>query len=166
MNFVEPIRDKEKIKLIHDELQKKNPRDALLFSFGIYTGLRISDILKFKIKDVVGNSYNIREKKTKKQKIYDFNSHLKKEIDKYIENKNPNEYLFKSRENNNKPISRQRAYQIIKKVCNDNQIYNIGTHTLRKTFGYHAYKEKKDVALLMDIFNHSNESITLRYIRN
>ena len=80
MNFVEPIRDLDKIRMIHDELKKQNPRDALLFSFGIYTGLRISDILKFKVKDVIGNSYNIREKKTKKQKIYDFNSNLKKEI--------------------------------------------------------------------------------------
>ncbi len=166
MNFVEPIRDTEKIKAVHDELLKQNPRDALLFSFGIYTGLRISDILKFKVKDVIGNSYNIREKKTKKQKIYDFNNNLKKEINQYIANMDPDEYLFKSREGKNKSITRQRAYQVIKKACNDNKIYNVGTHTLRKTFGYHAYKNKKDVALLMDIFNHSNESITLRYIRN
>ena len=164
MNFVEPIRDLEKIKIIHNELEKQNPRDALLFSFGIYTGLRISDILKFKVKDVIGNAYNIREKKTKKQRMYDFNSNLKKEINKYIANKDPNEYLFMSRQGKNQPISRQRAYQIIKKACNDNKIYNIGTHTLRKTFGYHAYKSNKDVGLLMDIFNHSNESITLRYI--
>ena len=166
MNFVEPIRDLEKIKEIYDELKKQRERDALLFLFGIYTGLRISDILKFKVKDVAGNSYNIREKKTNKQKIYDFNPYLKKEINAYIEGKDPNDYLFKSRQDNNKPISRQRAYQVLKKACNKYKIYNIGTHTLRKTFGYHAYKANKDVALLMDIFNHSDESITLRYIRN
>ncbi|GKS12930.1 hypothetical protein YDYSY3_39300 [Paenibacillus chitinolyticus] len=40
----------------------------------------------------------------------------------------------------------------------------IGTHTLRKTFGYHFYKRYKDVALLQQIFNHSAPSITLRYI--
>ena len=42
--------------------------------------------------------------------------------------------------------------------------YKIGTHTLRKTFGYHHYKKFKDVALLQKIFNHSSPAITLRYI--
>ena len=40
----------------------------------------------------------------------------------------------------------------------------IGTHTLRKTFGYHHYKKFKDIAILQKIFNHSNPTITLRYI--
>lgn len=41
---------------------------------------------------------------------------------------------------------------------------NIGTHTMRKTFGYHFYQKTKDAAMLMKIFNHSNIYITLRYI--
>lgn len=41
---------------------------------------------------------------------------------------------------------------------------NIGTHTLRKTFGYFHYKRYKDVALLQQLFNHASPSITLRYI--
>lgn len=164
MNFVEPIRDLEKIEAIHTELYNNNPRDALLFSFGIYTGLRISDVLKFKVKDVLVNFYNIREKKTGKQKIYEFNKRLKREIEEYIKGKDENEYLFKSRTGRNKPITRQRAYQILKIVCYRNGVYNVGTHTLRKTFGYHVYKKTKDIAMLMEIFNHSDPSITLRYI--
>ncbi|MCJ2173246.1 hypothetical protein C7M22_00288 [Bacillus velezensis] len=41
---------------------------------------------------------------------------------------------------------------------------NIGTHTLRKTFGYHFYRQTKDVAMLQEIFNHSDQRTTLRYI--
>ena len=41
---------------------------------------------------------------------------------------------------------------------------NIGTHTLRKTFGYHLYKKTKDVALLQCILNHSSPHITMKYI--
>jgi len=41
---------------------------------------------------------------------------------------------------------------------------NVGTHTLRKTFGYHFYKQTKDVAMLQNILNHSVQNITLRYI--
>lgn len=40
----------------------------------------------------------------------------------------------------------------------------IGTHTMRKTFGYWHYQQYKDVAILQEIFNHSSPSVTLRYI--
>ena len=164
MNIVEPIRDTEKIEEIHNYLIQKNKRDALLFSFGIYSGLRISDILKFKVADCYKRTYNIREKKTGKQKIMEWNPYLYKEIEDFIKNKNPNDFLFKSKQGFNQPISRVRAYQIIVSACNACKVYDVGTHSLRKTFGYHMYKKNKDVAMLMDIFNHSTPDITLRYI--
>lgn len=163
INIVEPIRDKEKVKEIYNYLSNKNKRDALLFYFGVYSGLRISDILKFKVKDCYKKGYNIRETKTNKQKIVDWNPYLARALRDYISDKDPEEYLFKSRQCN-KSITRQRAYQIIKKACNECKVYNVGTHTLRKTFGYHTYLITKDVAMLMDIFNHSSADITLRYI--
>ena len=92
MNFVEPIRDIEIIQKIASNLKKQNERDYMMFCFGIYTGLRISDILKFRVKDVKGKrGYNIRETKTGKQKSYDWNPALKKELDKYIETKDETE---------------------------------------------------------------------------
>lgn len=164
MNFVEPIRDVALVKDI-DEYLSKNKRDQLLFEFGIYTGLRISDILKFKVYDVQQDSYSIREQKTGKSKTFEFNPILKRHLEEYCKNIGNNEYLFKSRVGVNKPISRIRAYQIMKKL---QKIFptagNIGTHTLRKTFGYHYYQQFKRVADLMFIFNHSSEEVTLRYI--
>jgi integrase len=138
LNFVEPIRSKETIEDIALDLKKNSKddeRDYIMFIFGIHTGLRISDMLKFSIKGVRNTrGYNIRETKTGKQKIYDWNSFLKRELDKYVEGKDDNEYLFKSRQGENKAITRQRAYQIIKRACNKFGVTNIGTHTLRKTF--------------------------------
>ncbi len=73
--------------------------------------------------------------------------------------------VFKSREGVNKLISRSTAYKILNKVASAVGLEeNIGTHTLRKTFGYHFYKQTKDVALLQEILNHSSPKITLRYI--
>jgi integrase len=40
----------------------------------------------------------------------------------------------------------------------------VGTHTMRKTFGYHAYTGGTTIELLMDIFNHSSKTQSLRYI--
>ncbi|HNZ54779.1 MAG TPA: tyrosine-type recombinase/integrase, partial [bacterium] len=53
---------------------------------------------------------------------------------------------------------------ILNKAAGELGIEEIGTHTLRKTFGYHFYQKTKDVALLQNIFNHSAPSVTLRYI--
>ncbi|MEI3511647.1 MAG: tyrosine-type recombinase/integrase [Anaerostipes hadrus] len=43
-------------------------------------------------------------------------------------------------------------------------VYNLGTHTMRKTFGYHMYQATNDAAMLMKLFNHADIHITLRYI--
>ena len=62
-------------------------------------------------------------------------------------------------------LERCNAYMIVKTACQEAGIkYKIGTHTLRKTFGYHHYQQFKDVVILQKIFNHSSPSITLRYI--
>jgi len=74
------------------------------------------------------------------------------------------EYLFKSRKGENKPISRVQAYRILNSAAEHVGLQEVGTRTLRKTFGYWHYKQNKDVALLQQIFNHSSPSVTLRYI--
>jgi integrase len=165
MNTVDPIRDPEKLKLICTYLKKNNIRDFIMVYTGFYSGLRISDILKLRICDVKNKDIiRIREQKTKKEKKFEINPELKRELKKYCEGKNLNEYLIPSRQGKNNPLSRVRAYQIMKEVGSLFDIPDLGTHTLRKTFGYHNYKQFKDAALLMTIFNHSSQAITLRYI--
>jgi integrase len=56
------------------------------------------------------------------------------------------------------------AYKILRKVAERFHLEEVGTHTLRKTFGYHFYQQTKDVAMLQEIFNHSSPAITLKYI--
>ncbi len=165
MNIVEPIREKEKVEEVYKTLKAQNERDAMLFLTGVYTGLRISDYRMFRVRDCLRPYYSVREKKTGKQKIYEWNPYLKRELDKYIQEKEPDEFLFKSRKGLNQPITRERAYVIIKQGCNKCGIYNVGTHTLRKTFGLFLYEQSENnIGMLMDIFNHSSERITLRYI--
>lgn len=165
MNIVEPIRDKEVIKDIIDYLRLKNDRDALLFMFGIYSGLRVSDIIKLRVRDVKGKDrVTVKETKTGKEKILKINSMLRKEIAVYIIGKKDYEVLFKSPRGINKPISRQQAYNIINNAGKHFGLERIGTHTMRKTFGFHIYQKTKDITLVQKLLNHSSPEFTLAYI--
>ncbi|MGE6594308.1 site-specific integrase [Bacillus mycoides] len=164
MNFVQPIRDPEQIQQIKEYLKEKNARNYILFVMGINTGLRISDILKLKVGDVQGSHISMREMKTGKQKRIQITSALKRELKWFSEGREVEEYLLKSRKGKNRPIGRSMAYKILKSTAAEFGLDEIGTHTLRKTYGYHMYMQTKNIALLMEIFNHSSEKVTLRYI--
>lgn len=165
MKEVQPIRDRKKIEGMKTELLKQGYRDYILFVLGINTGLRISDLLKLKVEDVKDNTHIIlTEQKTGKIKRFMINNQLRQDIDKYINNMSGNEHLFQSQKGYNEAISRVQAYRILKKAAENVGLKEIGTHTLRKTFGYWHYKRYKDVALLQELFNHSAPSVTLRYI--
>ncbi|HIW32438.1 MAG TPA: site-specific integrase [Candidatus Paenibacillus intestinavium] len=169
MNTVEPIRKHEVIEGIKIYLKSRSERDWFLFVMGINIGLRISDMLLLKVKDAKDKrEIAIREKKTNKEKFIPINTTLRKAIDEYAKDMQPNDYLFPSRQldehNLPKPITRERAYQILQDVAHEFKLERIGCHSMRKTFGYHLYEKTKDIALLMYIFNHSAESITMRYI--
>lgn len=163
MNYVEPIRDMELIRRILKYLKEKNERDYMMVLIGFNTGLRISDILKLSYEDIGDEYIYIKEQKTKKMKEIPLNSVLKSELKRYSNGKDPLEYLIESRQGF-KPITRQRAYQILQDIAKKFRIRNLGTHSLRKTFGYHFYQKTKDVVTLQEIFNHVDPSVTLRYI--
>ncbi|WP_025843746.1 site-specific integrase [Brevibacillus agri] len=171
MELVQPIRDEKKIKAMVKVLLS-NKRDLLLFILGINSGLRISDILNMKVSDVIDEKgkpkqyYELKEEKTGKYKRFPFGERIQKAIMDYLKDYNGDRDrpLFASRKGN-KAISRQQAWQILNDAAKAVGIEdNIGTHTLRKTFGYHAYRSGVDIAILQKIFNHSAPSVTMRYI--
>lgn len=164
MTTVEPIRDINHLKKLERYLANKSPRDLLLLTIGTNCGLRISDIVALNVGDVRNKSHiQIVEKKTKKFKKFPINAKLKTMFEEFTKGKRSDEALFKSRFNNR--MDRYTAYRILRGACQAVGLQEkVGTHTMRKTFGYHHYKKYKDVAMLQKIFNHSSPQITLRYI--
>ena len=156
MNIVQPIKKIEDIQKIKKYLAKR-PRNALLFSFGINTGLRISDILSLDVGDVKDRDYiEIREKKTNKYKKFPLNRFLKEEIDVFAEGLPEGQPLFYTQKHCR--LDRAQAYRILNKAAQAIGVKErIGTHTLRN-------KKYNDIVLLQKIFNHSSPSVTLRYI--
>jgi len=170
MNVVQPIRDKNKLEEMKEELKKSGTRNFMMFYTGINTGLRISDLVRLNRDDVRNKDGSMKthitiiEQKTKKRKKFPIMNGLLIELEKYTRNMKEGEYLFKSQKGDNKPITTTQAYRIIVEAGANIGLTEIGTHTMRKTFGYWHYQQYHDVAMLQEIFNHSSPSITLRYI--
>lgn len=170
---VQPLRTAEEIEEMKWALKRGNKgtpkpperaeRDVLLFLIGINTGLRVNDIVRLTVDDVKGtDQFQIREGKTNKKRTIHVGM-VRTEIDRFTEGKHPGGYLFASQKGTG-PISTTQAYRILDDAADLLGRDDIGTHTMRKTFGYHHYKQFKDVAILQEIFNHAAPSITRRYI--
>ena len=168
---VEPIRDKAKITQMYFYLNGKDPKYGLLFKFGLNTGLRISDILPLKVEDIYLKNGEFKEylvlneMKTSKEKKIKLNDSIRKNISGYVKKEKLSEkdYLFPSKKGGQ--IGRVQAYRVLKEASDIIGVENFGTHSLRKTWGYWTYKVSRyNIGLIMDTFNHSSQSVTLRYI--
>lgn len=165
IKVVEPIRDKRDIKRIIDYFNTHDKRKyAVLFELGVNSGLRISDLLNFKVKDVLDkDKISLREKKTNKAKVFPLKPSLQKLLNEFCYKRDLNDYLFLGK--HWQALGRIVIYKALVSACKCLNINaNVGTHTMRKTFGYHHYKQYKDIALLQTIFNHYTPEVTKRYI--
>lgn len=164
MNTAQPITN---MKLIKDvmEVYKKGTKQYLLLAYSLNTGLRISDILRANVRDSLKGIWKDREEKTNKEKIIQLNPKLQLLIRDYVDalGLTEGDYLFYSNKDRKKPISRIQAHRIVAHA-GDMVGITLSCHSLRKTFGYMAYKNDVDLSLLQYIFNHISQAVTLRYI--
>ena len=173
---VDPIRDWDKIHEIKEILFNRSYRDWLMFSLGLNFALRISDLLRLKVNDVYDEDMVpksrvvLREKKTGKENFLSIVNGSMESLILYCKVTRleySDDFLFKSRQGGNKPIDRVQAYRILNDAADRVGLgeLNIGTHTMRKTWGYHAYK-KYNLSLdnIMLKLNHQSIMSTKRYI--
>lgn len=173
VQVVEAIRDKAIIEKMKRYLHNKSIRDYTLFVLGINSGLRVSDLLNLRVGDVASSSgklhdrITLTEQKTGKKKDFPISDASRKALAELLSSSgglNQDRPLFSSRKGN-APITRGQAWRILKDAAKFAGIKdNIGTHTMRKTFGYHAYKKGLDLSLIQKLLNHSSPAITLSYI--
>ncbi len=179
MNFVEPIRDRKKIAQIKNLLRgQRRYRDLLLFTVGINTALRISDMLELTIgqfldeKGNVRNRFWINEQKRGKRHEVAINASIREVLQEYLVEfpeirKDPSNFIFSSPGHNDfsSHIKRGQAWKFITSICREVGLSgNFGTHSLRKTWGYHARLNGVDLALIMHKLNHESIAYTRRYL--
>ena len=175
MNTVQPIKNPATVKRILEGLENDKSwhgsRMYLLFATGIFTGLRISDIVRLKVGNVTGEYIRLREQKTgKKQSIY-INKALRAIYDARLKDKGEGEYIFASRKKGTngeqQPITTRAAAYDMKTIARRFGIKEpFACHSMRKTYGYQLYNGGHGATLeeLRMQFNHSKEAVTRRYI--
>lgn len=176
MSQTEPIRSLHDIQKIKEYLlSQERWRDYVLITLGLNTALRISDLLALQWKDVYNfhsNSFYhhiyIIEKKTKKKNMVSINNNILNALNllkNHLNDVSDTDYIIKSRISPNRPIHRSRAYAIIRDLAEEIGIEgHISCHSLRKTFGYQAWKNGYSPAIIMEIYNHSSLQVTRRYL--
>lgn len=176
MGKTQPLKELEQINELKNYfLQRGETRNYALIVIGLNTSLRISDILALRWKDVYNfqtrcyrQHLHVTEKKTQKKNTVALNGAIVDALELLWDDQNyisPERYLFLSQKGVNQPITRNRAFTIIKEAANTLGFEdNISCHSLRKTFGYQAWKQGVQPALLMSIYNHSSYEITKHYL--
>jgi integrase len=152
----------------------KNYKFCLLLAIGVNTGLRIGDLLKLTVSDVMnGDTFKIQEGKTGKERNIKINKDLRellnRVIPKYIQ-VDKNQLLFLNKYGT-KAIDKSYVNVKFKEICKHYKIKvdgNISSHTFRKTLGrrvaeVHNYSDQSFL-MLSKLFNHSNTTVTRTYL--
>ena len=179
MNFVEPIRDRKKIAQIKNQLRGQcRFRDLFLFVVGINTALRISDLLTLRIDHFIDEQKRVRqrfwihEQKRGKRHEVVLNNSIRETFEEYLTaypgvDQDPDHFIFFNTKANDfsASIRRGQAWKSITSICREVGVRgNFGTHSLRKTWGYHARMQGVDLALIMHQLNHESIAYTKRYL--
>lgn len=176
MGTTQPIRDLTELKQLENYYyeKEKNLRNYAMICLGVNSILRISDLLNLHWRDVYDFSKKsfqyyivVKEGKTGKWTRIALNQNAILALTRYkesLEDVQEEDYLFPGQKNNT-PLSRSQAYRIIRHASENLHLdKNISCHSLRKTFGYHAWKNGVSPVVLMDIYNHSSFHVTKRYL--
>ncbi len=178
MSTTQPIRDHDMLQQFKQYYQtiQPNKRNYTLCIFALNTALRITDVLHLSWgdvwdyeKDSVKSHLMITEKKTNKESQIALNTSVQKVLKDFFNSYSfvpaKNEYLFPGKKGHSEPLSRSQAFRIVKQAAAEIGLpEHVSCHSLRKTFGYHAWKQGVQPAVIMHIYNHSSFQITKRYL--
>ena len=172
MAATEPIRNKNQVReLAGYYLKRGQLRNYALIILGVCTALRIGDLLRLEWKNVFDDNsggfrthITITEKKTGKQKMIALHKQAVNALRLLYPNRR-GAYIFVSNRRDERAISRVQAWRIIRVAADAVKAVGcIACHSLRKTFGYHAWKSGVPTAVIMEIYNHSSFDVTRRYL--
>jgi integrase len=167
---VMPIKNLEDIASIKDLLADE-PRNLALFKIGINSALKTKELAELRVKQVrdltPGDCLKIKDRNDSKIKKIYLNNMCIETIKNLIdcEMLNDNDPLFRSQKGGG-PLRIETVHKLVKGFCEDiNLEGNFGSHTLRKTFGYHRIVTfGRSLKELTKLLGHSSKQVTLDYL--
>lgn len=170
MNEVHAVKDLDTVRLISHLLKIRfSPQVADVWDVGLNLALRISDLLAIRQMDIQGNRLYLREGKTGHQANILINDKAQAIIQRIRQEHPEHIYLFQSHrapgsiKTAPKPLSRRYIARAFAEVGQEVNVH-LGTHSMRKTRGYHLYQSTQDIGRVMKMLRHRSEDHTLRYI--
>jgi integrase len=173
MKTAQPIRSKRNVReLTSYYLNRNEIRNHVLVVMGVHTALRISDLLALTWDDVydfhlhrLRENITLVEKKTGKTKTVLLNKSVLAALKLYTYAAKEGCPLMVSRKGDDAPITRQQAHRILSQGAQALEFsVTVSSHSLRKTFGYLAWKSGISPAVIMKIYNHTSLAVTQRYL--
>jgi site-specific recombinase XerD len=170
MEFVEAFRNVQDINAIKGYLKKHSVRDYLLFISGINTGLKINELLEIKVGDIMnedGTAKMYYEQLDEGKTVCTYiNANVQAALTEYLTQLpfDPGQYLFLSAKTK-KPLTRQHVHRMIHQAVEALGIEGkYGAISMRKTFGYHAFKQGVSISLIQKHFRHATLAETVKYL--
>jgi integrase len=167
MNCVESIPTANTREKVLKMLSERHSKYEVMFCLGIETGLRIGDILRIRVCDVVGGRLAVKEQKTGKFKAVVLSLSLMSIIGSHVKcyALRDDHYLVYSRDwLPYRSLSRQQAWRVMREAGKMANLKQIGTHTMRKTFAADVMRETGDISLVQRRLSHENMTTTLGYL--
>jgi integrase len=165
--------DWDQFKSVVSKLERDGENKyCLLIAIGVFTGLRIGDLLQLRFRQFeTGETFTIVEKKTKKtRKINQDLKSILMRIKEKMSIADSNQFIFINRYGT-KPIDRSWINVSLKRIFKNYNIElegNISSHMFRKTLGNRVLKlnnySNESIVLLMELFGHSSMAITKKYL--
>lgn len=177
--IVKPLKFKDFEEMVRicttkrDSAKKGSPkyyqwyRNYIILLVGTNTGNRIVTICEQIARDYAGGEYTVTEHKTGKRFQVTLNKEVYREIEKYIKTFKfqNNEFIFRTKQNIDRPIDRTTAWRMIKTLAKAAGVkYMVGPHSLRKSFGRWEYDRSHDIFLVQKLLQHTSAEVTQRYI--
>ncbi|MDR1571426.1 MAG: tyrosine-type recombinase/integrase [Clostridiales Family XIII bacterium] len=173
MATTEPIRDSRHVReLAGYYFRQGQMRNYCLIVLGIHTALRIGDLLNLRWDEVydfelrrVRECVAVSEAKTGKTKIIALCKSAVRALSLHAAEAARRGGFVIENPRTGKPISRVQAYRLVRDAAEAVRLQGrVSCHSLRKTFGYHAWKSGISPAVIMEIYNHSSFAVTRRYL--
>ena len=159
------------IVLSRDEITKiidsiKNIKHKAMISLAYAGGLRVSEVINLRVRDVDLNelTVHLKEAKGKKDRITIFSEKLRNNLGEFLVDKSGNDYVFISERGGK--LTERTAQKIFEKALGDAKIKKDATfHSLRHSFATHLLENGVDVRYVQELLGHANIRTTQIYTK-